>query len=106
MTKLNSDRVNKVNENFNFTFKKFVEYHNQQIVDAVIHQKKKGHSYVNNSSVIDPLSLDELEIAWSFYDDNFEWLEELVYNAIIKNYNDAHSDEPKKVAHEFDIVGG
>jgi len=54
MTKLNSDRVNKVNENFNFTFK---------------------------------------------------WLEELVYNAIIKNYNDAHSDEPKKVAHEFDKVG-
>ncbi len=42
MTKLNSDRVNKVNENFNFTFKKFVEYHNQQIVDAVIHKKKKG----------------------------------------------------------------
>jgi hypothetical protein len=54
---------------------------------------------------LDPLSLDELEVAWSFYDDNFEWLEELVYNAIIKNYNDAHSDEPKKVAHEFDKVG-
>jgi len=101
MTKLNSDRVNKVNENFNFTFKKFVEYHNQQIVDAVIHQNKK-----NMGINLDPLSLDELEVAWSFYDDNFEWLEELVYNAIIKNYNDAHSDEPKKVAHEFDKVGG
>ena len=100
MTKLNSDRVNKVNENFNFTFKKFVEYHNQQIVDAVIHQKKKGYS-----KEIDPLSLDELEVAWSFYDDNFEWLEELVYNAIAQNYIDAHSDEPKKVAHEFDKVG-
>ena len=42
-----------------------------------------------------PLKLDELEIAWSFYDDNFEWLEELVYNAIAQNYIDAHSNEPK-----------
>ena len=73
MTKLNSDRVNKVNENFNFTFKKFVEYHNQQIVDAVIHQNKK-----NMGINLDPLSLDELEIAWSFYDDNFECLNYLL----------------------------
>jgi|TARA_X000001388_G_C2179249_1_gene102916 hypothetical protein len=107
MTKLNSDRVNKVKENFTFTFKRFVEYRNQQIIDAIIHQKKKSKDGIKYdlSLLQTPLSLDELEIAWSFYDDNFEWLEELVYNAIAQNYIDAHSDEPKKVAHEFDKVG-
>ena len=107
MTKLNSDRVNKVNENFNFTFKKFVEYHNQRIVDQLIKKRQGKLSDEVSRNTIDafPLSLSELEIAWSFYDDNFEWLEELVYNAIAQNYIDAHSDEPKKVAHEFDKVG-
>ena len=106
MTKLNSDRVNKVKENFTFTFKRFVEYYNQQIIDQLVKNRKENSLDAVVYNIPTPLKLDELEIAWSFYDDNFEWLEELVYNAIIKNYNDAHSDEPKKVAHEFDKVGG
>ena len=46
MTKLNSDRVNKVKENFTFTFKRFAEYRNQQIIDAIIHQKKYNLSHL------------------------------------------------------------
>ena len=90
MTEINSDRVNTLKEKFTFTFKRFVEYRNQQIVDALIKQKNKGHS-----EVINPLSLDELHVAWSFYEDNYEWLEELVYNAIAENYLDSHGDELK-----------
>ena len=96
MTEINSDRVNTLKEKFTFTFKRFVEYRNQQIVDALIKKKNKGHS-----EVINPLSLDELHIAWSFYEDNYEWLEELVYNAIAENYIDAHLDaEEKRVVDE------
>jgi len=96
MTEINSDRVNTLKEKFTFTFKRFVEYRNQQIVDALIKQKNKGHS-----EVINPLSLDELHVAWSFYEDNYEWLEELVYNAIAENYIDAHLDaEEKRVVDE------
>ena len=96
MTQINSDRVNTLKEKFTFTFKRFVEYRNQQIVDALIKQKNKGHS-----EVINPLSLDELHVAWSFYEDNYEWLEELVYNAIAENYIDAHLDaEEKRVVDE------
>ena len=90
MTEINSDRVNTLKEKFTFTFKRFVEYRNQQLVDALIKQKNKGHS-----EVINPLSLDELHVAWSFYEDNYEWLEELVYNAIAENYLDSHGDELK-----------
>ena len=86
MTEINSDRVNTLKEKFTFTFKRFVEYRNQQIVDALIKQKNKGHMV----EVINPLSLDELHTAWSFYEDNYEWLEELVYNAIAENYLDSH----------------
>ena len=90
MTEINSDRVNTLKEKFTFTFKRFVEYRNQQIVDALIKQKNKGHS-----EVINPLSLDELHIAWSFYEDNFDILEDLVYQTIAENYIDAHGDELK-----------
>ena len=37
-----------------------------------------------------PLKLDELETAWSFYEDNFEWLEETIYNQVAMNYIQAH----------------
>ena len=87
MTEINSDRVNTLKEKFIFTFKRFVEYRNQQIVDALIKKKNKGYE---ESEAINPLSLDELHVAWSFYEDNYEWLEELVYNAIAENYIDAH----------------
>jgi len=90
MTEINSDRVNTLKEKFTFTYKRFAEYHNQRIVDALIKQKNKGHS-----EVITPLSLDELHIAWSFYEDNFEILEDLVYQSIAENYIDAHGDELK-----------
>ena len=91
MTEINSDRVNTLKEKFTFTFKRFVEYRNQQIVDALIKQKNKGHMV----EVINPLSLDELHIAWSFYEDNFDILEDLVYQTIAENYIDAHGDELK-----------
>ena len=90
MTQINSDRVNTLKEKFTFTYKRFAEYHNQRIVDALIKQKNKGHS-----EVINPLSLDELHIAWSFYEDNFDILEDLVYQTIAENYIDAHGDELK-----------
>ena len=93
MTEINSDRVNTLKEKFTFTFKRFVEYRNQQIVDALIKKKNKGYE---ESEAINPLSLDELHVAWSFYEDNYEWLEELVYNAIAENYIDSHGDEPKE----------
>jgi len=92
MTQINSDRVNTLKEKFTFTFKRFVEYRNQQIVDALIKKKNKGYE---ESEAINPLSLDELHVAWSFYEDNYEWLEELVYNAIAENYLDSHGDELK-----------
>jgi len=92
MTQINSDRVNTLKEKFTFTFKRFVEYRNQQIVDALIKKKNKGYE---ESEAINPLSLDELHVAWSFYEDNYEWLEELVYNAIAENYIDSHGDELK-----------
>ena len=92
MTEINSDRVNTLKEKFTFTFKRFVEYRNQQIVDALIKKKNKGYE---ESEAINPLSLDELHVAWSFYEDNYEWLEELVYNAIAENYIDSHGDELK-----------
>jgi len=92
MTEINSDRVNTLKEKFTFTFKRFVEYRNQQIVDALIKKKNKGYE---ESEAINPLSLDELHVAWSFYEDNYEWLEELVYNAIAENYLDSHGDELK-----------
>ena len=101
MTEINSDRVNTLKEKFTFTYKRFVEYHNQRIVDALIKQKNKGHS-----EVINPLSLDELHIAWSFYEDNFDALEDLVYQTIAENYIDAHQNDSKSVANDFDKVGG
>ena len=95
MTEINSDRVNTLKEKFTFTFKRFVEYRNQQIIDQLIKQRKKDSLDVVVSNLKTPLSLDELHIAWSFYEDNYEWLEELVYNAIAENYLDSHGDELK-----------
>ena len=48
-------------------------------------------------------------VSWSIkveYEDNYEWLEELVYNAIAENYIDAHQNDSKSVANDFDKVGG
>ena len=101
MTEINSDRVNTLQEKFTFTYKRFVEYHNQQIIDQLIKQRKKDGTdikFVQNfdiSNLKTPLSLSELNIAWSFYEDNFEILEDLVFNTISENYIDAHSNEPK-----------
>ena len=101
MTEINSDRVNTLKEKFTFTFKRFVEYRNQQIIDQLIKQRKKGSLDVVVSNLKTPLSLDELHVAWSFYEtsrgneDNFDALEDLVYQTIAENYIDAHGDELK-----------
>lgn len=90
MTKLNSDRVNKVKENFTFTFKRFVEYYNQQIIDQLVKNRKENSLDSVVCNIPTPLKLDELETAWSFYEDNFEWLEETIYNQVAMNYIQAH----------------
>jgi hypothetical protein len=95
MTEINSDRVNTLKEKFTFTYKRFVEYQNQRIVDDLIKQRKKGSLDVVVSNLKTPLSISELNIAWSFYEDNFDALEDLVYQTIAENYIDAHGDELK-----------
>ena len=85
---INSDRVNR--DKFTFTFKRFSEYYNQQIIDQLIKQRKKDSLDVVVSNLTPPLSLDELHVAWSFYEDNFEILEDLLYQSIAENYTDAH----------------
>ena len=101
MTEINSDRVNTLQEKFTFTYKRFVEYHNQQIIDQLIKQRKKDGTdikFVQNfdiSNLKTPLSLSELNVAWSFYEDNFDALENLVYQSIAENYIDAHEKELK-----------
>ena len=90
MTEINSDRVNTLQEKFTFTFKRFVEYHNQRIVDQLIEQRKKDSLDVVVSNLTTPLSLSELNIAWSFYEDNFDALEDLVFSTISENYINAH----------------
>ena len=95
MTEINSDRVNTLQEKFTFTFKRFVEHHNQQIIDQLIEQRKEGSLDVVVSNLKTPLSLDELNVAWSFFEDNFEILEDLIYDRIYNNYIDAHGDELK-----------
>ena len=102
MTEIDSDRVNTLKEKFTFTFKRFVEYHNQRIVDQLIKQRKKGSLDVKDwktakvvSNLTTPLSLSELNIAWSFYEDNFDALEDLVYQSIAENYIDAHEKDLK-----------
>ena len=90
MTEINSDRVNTLREKFTFTFKRFVEYHNQRIVDQLIEQRKKDSLDVVVSNLTTPLSLSELNIAWSFYEDNFDALEDLVFSTISENYINAH----------------
>ena len=106
MTEINSDRVNTLREKFTFTYKRFVEYHNQRIVDQLIKQRNKDSFDVTVSELKTPLSLSELHIAWSFYEDNFEILEDLVYESIAENYIDAHEKDSKSVANDFDKVGG
>jgi len=95
MTEINSDRVNTLKEKFTFTYNRFVEYHNQRIIDQLIKLKKKDSLDVVVSNIETPLSLSELNVAWSFYEDNFEILEDLVYQSIAENYIDAHGDELK-----------
>ena len=93
MTEINSDRVNTLKEKFIFTYKRFVEYHNQQVVDQLIKQRKKGSLDVVVSNLKTPLSISELNVAWSFYEDNFDVLEDIVYQSIAENYIDAHQDD-------------
>ena len=88
MTEINSDRVNK--DNFTFTFKRYVEHHNQQIIDQLIELKRKNSFDVTVSELKTPLSYSELSVAWSFFEDNFEILEDLIYDRITNNYIDAH----------------
>ena len=95
MTEINSDRVNTLKEKFTFTYKRFVEYHNQRIVDSLIKQRRKGSLDVVVSNLKTPLSLSELNVAWSFYEDNFEILEDLIFNTISENYIDAHDKVSK-----------
>ena len=95
MTEINSDRVNTLKEKFTFTYKRFVEYQNQRIVDDLIKQRKKGSLDVVVSNLKTPLSISELNIAWSFYEDNFDALEDLVYQTIAENYIDAHQNDSK-----------
>ena len=90
MTEINSDRVNKVQENFTFTFKRFVEYYNQQIIDQLVKNRRENSLDAVVCNIPTPLKLDELETAWSFYEDNFEWLEETIYNQVAMNYIQAH----------------
>ena len=90
MTEINSDRVNTLKEKFTFTFKRFVEHHNQQIIDQLIKQRKKNSFDVVVSNIKTPLSYSELNVAWSFFEDNFEILEDLIYDRITNNYIDAH----------------
>ena len=104
MTEINSDRVNK--DNFTFIFKRYVEHHNQQIIDQLIKQRKKDSFDVTVSELKTPLSLSELNVAWSFFENNFEILEDLVYESIAENYIDAHEKDSKSVANDFDKVGG
>ena len=104
MTEINSDRVNK--DNFTFTFKRFVEHHNQQIIDQLIELKRKNSLDVTVSELKTPLSYSELSVAWSFFEDNFEILEDLIYDRITNNYIDAHHNDSNSVANDFDKVGG
>ena len=90
MTEINSDRVNTLKEKFTFTFKRFVEHHNQQIIDQLIKQRKKDSFDVTVSELKTPLSLSELNVAWSFFENNFEILEDLVFNTVSENYINAH----------------
>ena len=90
MTEINSDRVNTLKEKFTFTYNRFVEYHNQRIIDQLIKQRKKNSLDVVVSNLETPLSLSELNVAWSFYEDNFEILEDLVFSTISENYINAH----------------
>ena len=90
MTEINSDRVNTLKEKFTFTYNRFVEYHNQRIIDQLIKLKKKDSLDVVVSNIETPLSLSELNVAWSFYEDNFEILEDLVFSTISENYINAH----------------
>ena len=90
MTEINSDRVNTLKEKFTFTYNRFVEHQNQRIIDQLIKQRKKGSLDVVVSNLETPLSLSELNVAWSFYEDNFEILEDLVFSTISENYINAH----------------
>ena len=88
MTEINSDRVNK--DNFTFTFKRYVEHHNQQIIDQLIKNRRKNSLDTVVCNIPTPLSYSELSVAWSFFEDNFEILEDLIYDRITNNYIDAH----------------
>ena len=90
MTEINSDRVNKVQENFTFTFKRFVEYYNQQIIDQLVKNRRENSLDAVVCNIPTPLSYSELNVAWSFFEDNFEILEDLIYDRITNNYIDAH----------------
>ena len=77
-------------DNFIFTFNKFVEHHNQGVIDSLVQQRKPNSFDVTVSKLKTPLTHSELNVAWSFFEDNFEILEDIIYDHITSNYIDAH----------------
>ena len=93
--------------NFNFTFDRFVEHHNQGVNDSLVKQRvKNSFSLLNNfpADTIDniktPLTHSELNVAWSFFEDNFEILENLIFDHITSNYTDGHEGSVDEVIFE------
>jgi len=90
-----------------FTFNRFVEHHNQGVNDSLVKQRaKNSFSLLNNfpADTIDniktPLTRSELNVAWSFFEDNFEILEDIIFNHITNNYIDGHEGSVDEVIFE------
>ena len=81
--------------NFNFTFDRFVEHHDKGIKDSLVKIRKPSSFNLNlfpegANKIKTPLTHSELNVAWSFFEDNFEILEDIIYDHITSNYIDAH----------------
>jgi len=87
-------------DNFIFTFNKFVEHHNQGVIDSLVQQRKPNSFDVTVSKLKTPLTRSELNVAWSFFEDNFEILENLIFDRITSNYIDGHEGSVDEVIFE------
>jgi len=87
-------------DNFIFTFNKFVEHHNQGVIDSLVQQRKPNSFDVTVSKLKTPLTHSELNVAWSFFEDNFEILENLIFDRITSNYIDGHEGSVDEVIFE------
>ena len=95
-------------DNFIFTFNKFVEHHNQGVIDSLVQQRKPNSFDVSvgrtagKSKLKTPLTHNELSIAWEFfdYDEHFEILENLIFDHITSNYTDGHEGSVDEVIFE------